>query len=76
MASTLLHIVDLALSVGRATAKRDLIVAIYGGGPSCAILANAIKHYKHIDLQYVDPAQNPTPTSYRHTALRHQCTMR
>jgi hypothetical protein len=44
---------------------RDLVVAIYGGGPSSATLANAIKYYEHIDLQYFDSAQNLTPTSYR-----------
>jgi salicylate hydroxylase len=65
MTSTLLYIVDVALSMGTAPAKRDLAVAIYGGGPSSATLTNAIKDYEHIDLQYFDPAQNPTPTSYR-----------
>lgn len=75
VASTLHYIVILALSVGTASAKRDLFVAMYRGGPSSATLANAIKDYVHIDLQYFDTAQILTPTSYRHTASRHQCTM-
>lgn len=65
MSYKIIHVAVLALSVTITAAKRDLVVAIYGGGPASATLANAIKDYKHIDLQYFDPAQNLTPTSYR-----------
>ncbi|KAH7080858.1 hypothetical protein FB567DRAFT_581998 [Paraphoma chrysanthemicola] len=61
----LMHVAVAALFVALTSAKRDLVVAIYGGGPASATLANAIKDYEHIDLQYFDPAQNLTPTSFR-----------
>lgn len=38
-----------------------LIVAIYGGGVTCATLSQALKDQIHLDVQYFDP--NPDPTS-------------
>ncbi|KAF2795487.1 hypothetical protein K505DRAFT_239782 [Melanomma pulvis-pyrius CBS 109.77] len=46
-------------------AEKDLAVAIYGGGLASATLAQTLKSYSHIDLQYFDPALNLTPTSFR-----------
>ncbi|KAF2230546.1 hypothetical protein EV356DRAFT_453610 [Viridothelium virens] len=43
----------------------ELTVAIYGGGVASATLAQALKGYDHINLQYYDPALNLTPTSFR-----------
>jgi salicylate hydroxylase len=50
--------------VASATAA-ELTVAIYGGGVASATLAQALKGYDHINLQYYDPALNLTPTSFR-----------
>ncbi|KAH8731623.1 hypothetical protein GQ44DRAFT_699006 [Phaeosphaeriaceae sp. PMI808] len=57
-----------------AVVGRDLVIAIYGGGPASATLALALKDYKHIDLQYFDPALNrtpPAPLSYAFGPLIH-----
>lgn len=43
----------------------ELTVAIYGGGVASATLAQALKSYDHINVQYFDPALNLTPTSFR-----------
>lgn len=45
--------------------ERDLVVAIYGGGVASATLAQALKGYPHLDVQYYDPALNLTPSSFR-----------
>lgn len=45
--------------------ERDLVVAIYGGGVASATLAQALKGYPHLDVQYFDPALNLTPSSFR-----------
>lgn len=57
--------ITVAISATQSVVARDLVVAIYGGGAASATLANAIKDYEHIDLQYFDPALNLTPTSFR-----------
>ena len=43
----------------------EITVAIYGGGVASATLAQALKGYDHINVQYYDPALNLTPTSFR-----------
>jgi salicylate hydroxylase len=44
---------------------RELVVAIYGGGLASATLAQALKGYSNLDVQYFDPALDLTPTSFR-----------
>lgn len=44
---------------------RQLVVAIYGGGATSAVLAQALKDSSHINLQYFDPALDLTPPSFR-----------
>jgi len=44
---------------------RELVVAIYGGGLASATLAQALKGYSKLDVQYFDPALDLTPTSFR-----------
>lgn len=46
-------------------ADRPLAVAIYGGGVASGTLAQALKGYSHLDVQYFDPALDLTPTSFR-----------
>ncbi|KAI9685963.1 MAG: hypothetical protein M1820_010701 [Bogoriella megaspora] len=55
----------LASVVTASTAVAKLNVAIYGGGVASGTLAQALKGYDHINLQYYDPALNLTPTSFR-----------
>ncbi|KAL9105866.1 MAG: hypothetical protein Q9227_009029 [Pyrenula ochraceoflavens] len=46
-------------------ASAELNVVIYGGGVASGTLAQALKNYDHINVQYYDPALNLTPTSFR-----------
>lgn len=55
----------LFLSPLLSLAKAELTVAIYGGGVASATLAQALKGYDHINVQYYDPNLNLTPTSFR-----------
>lgn len=43
----------------------EITVAIYGGGVASATLAQSLKNYDHINVQYFDPNLNLTPTSFR-----------
>lgn len=43
----------------------EITVAIYGGGVASATLAQALKNYGRINVQYYDPNLNLTPTSFR-----------
>ncbi|PSN62385.1 hypothetical protein BS50DRAFT_612701 [Corynespora cassiicola Philippines] len=62
----ILQFITLLITSSRlVSAEDELIVAIYGGGVASATLAQALKGYSHIDLQYFDPALNLTPTSFR-----------
>ena len=55
----------LGCSVLLSCAAAELKVAIYGGGVASATLAQALKNYDHISVEYYDPALNLTPTSFR-----------
>ncbi|TKX25780.1 hypothetical protein C1H76_1926 [Elsinoe australis] len=48
-----------------AASAAALDVVIYGGGITSGTLNYALKDYDHVNVQYFDPNENLTPSSYR-----------
>jgi salicylate hydroxylase len=57
--------VALTATASASSDDRELVIAIYGGGLASATLAQALKGYSNLDVQYFDPALDLTPTSFR-----------